>query len=323
MKRQLWSLALMAALLLSMSGCIGIGIPGVNLIITVGPADPTGTWSLHTTTSVLSPPGHVFTEVHMASTSAGWAVSKGGSVFRFDGATWNYEGEMGVRLDSVWATSSTTCWTAGYSDGFWYYDGVGWTSHPAPTRARIFALQFTAPDDGWAVSQPGTIYHYDGANWSENHTHAAGDLIGLHMLSSTRGWAVGNLGYAVTYDGTQWTEQDIDPASSTPFETIWGVSESEVWAGDHLGRIYFFDGTNWSLQATTVSGDKIRAIRMTSSMDGWAVDGGGHFYHFDGASWALHTTTAAGVNVNSVSMVSPSDGWAVGEQGNIYRYSVP
>src|SRR4030095_15978565 len=81
-----------------------------------------------------------------------------------------------------------------------------WTVRASWTTARLNAITFVGPTEGWAVGDRGTILHSNngGVLWEQVQIDAIEELLGVDFVSSQQGWIVGARGTILhTNDGGQ------------------------------------------------------------------------------------------------------------------------
>ncbi len=152
--------------------------------------------------------GTVFAIAWMNGPADPWGQRKalGGSLLRWDGATWKTDHTEPGRLNAIWGSSPTDLWIGG-DDGLFHATGTSpesldWTKVRSEPVTSIWG---SGPNDVWAVG--------GGSIWSDNF---AGKV--LHYSGPAA-------------DGDGW---EIDPISSSTqmsFAKVWGTSPSDVWIG--------------------------------------------------------------------------------------------
>lgn len=149
------------------------------------------------------------------SNTDGWmtyydVVAGRDAVKRYDGMIWSdYELIVGPcqmlhgfvyhSASDVWAvaTYQPDCGTAtpaARASVILHFDGVGWTSQPAPGGALLRGIDVLAGGEMWVVGEEGAIYRYDGVAWSKQSSPVMLDLLGIDMLDSTHGRIWGERG---------------------------------------------------------------------------------------------------------------------------------
>jgi len=99
-------------------------------------------------------------------------------------------------LVSVFGTSSTDVWAAGYGCTLAHYDGTWTVPSPscASTNIILNGVWGSAPNDYWAVGDSSTILHYNGTAWSAVGSGGAVSYRAVGGSSASDVWIVGDGG---------------------------------------------------------------------------------------------------------------------------------
>lgn len=240
-----------------------------------------------------------------------WAVGESGSIFRYNGTTWNrvaFENDITpfydvdvIANDSVWAVSSA----------LWHWDGTIWEEVASSSRASI-ALSMVSDTDGWAVGYDGDIRHWNGTDFITVTSPITTPLRDIQMLSATDGWAVGDNGVIVRYNGSAWVAY---PSPTTLILTK--VQMRSATEGYAIGNNIFlrWNGTSWTIAANPP--DFFTSLAMVSSGEGYA-DGFQGIYHWDGIEWTLDYTGTASY-LNDMMVFPDEQIFAVGTESTILQ----
>lgn len=254
-----------------------------------------------------------------------WAVSKEGSVLRWDGSTWNVHATFDGELKSVWGSSPTDVWIAG-APGLLH--GVGPTPSslvftpvdvPGDPAQVLSSIWGTGPNDVWAVGgilsdfeSDGRVLHYGGP----------------------------------AEDGTSgWT---LDPLSDLPlaFGNVWGTAEGGAWLQGsampfEMGGVYHRapGGTSWdpvTLPAppnASFAPDPcaFTAVGSSSASSIWIAGRTGDytegFWHGtsadDGSTfdWTFSPLVFGALGLNAVWGLGTNDSWGVGPSGRVTHWN--
>ncbi len=246
-------------------------------------------WSEHTNLNYV---GEVVA-ISMVSEDDGWAVTSGGAIYHYDGATdtWEYHSlNMGVLYSDIQMLSATEGWlVADQGIIFRYIEHTDkWVEHSSFTDnpSNLFGdLEMVNAGEGWLVGRSSEkMYHYDGVTdtWSYyQDVHITAEAVA--MLGADDGWIMGLNGVHFRYNSA---------ASPNP---IW----EEVDSGTDMMDYY--------------------DAEMISANDGWAVGAEGKVYHWNGSSWSLYADLPVPF-LTALYVVNDSDIWAVGAEGYIVHF---
>jgi hypothetical protein len=299
----------------------------------VAAASPTEAWAVGSTnawtsnvwhwngtvwTEVTTPNSALPSDVTMLSASDGWIAGDRGTIFRYNGTTWNF-------VNSHWNSNGFYAldylapnegWTVGVlntsppAKGLQRWTGSGWQEYDQPTNTGgpLRGVDYISPTDVWAVGSA-AVFHFDGAGWTST-TSTGNFMQAMELVSPTDGWAVGTGGDIVHFNGTSWTNY------TTPTTTnLWSldmVDANEGWAGGTLGAMLRYQNGTWTQVTPNPGTTTIEDIHMVSANEGWAVGYGGKILHYLNGTWTETQSPTTG-NLLGVYMVSATEGWAVGD----------
>ncbi len=259
----------------------------------------------------------------------GWAVSDFGSVFWWDGFSWNQAAtspstdcqldsvNFGGPLNPLTSVTSSSGWISGGAVGAgaggvcagnfvpvsFYYNGGGWVGYPVPT-----------PSNGGTTAEMLSVFQVKSASF-------VGD--------SVDAWGVGeeNAGAAGAF--WHWSGVPGGAGAWSEFTTV-GAPVNSVYmthctgspcatADDGIavgngGTIYHWNGGGWVLLASPVV-THLYGVAMSSRTSGWAVGQSCKFVHTtDGVTWTGPLSAATcSADLRSIVLLSSSEGWAVGD----------
>ena len=260
---------------------VGRTLAGIPIILRWSGAWPTGVWS-----SVGAPVGALdLRSVALSSPIQGWAVGRGGTILKWDGAGWILVA-------------------------------------PSPTTSNLFSVSIVGASDAWAVGASSTIIHWNGASWTGpmGAPTVAIDYHAIQMISASYGWIAGNLnngeGLLLRWDGTAWSPP-VRSYVTVNLNSISFVSGGTpgVSVGD-AETIIYYNGSSWFPQ-TSPTFININDVYLVSSNDGWAVGRNGTIFRWNGQSWNYYQTLpSSAVSLNGLFMRTSTDAWAVGTATN-------
>ncbi|MGA2784702.1 MAG: YCF48-related protein [Candidatus Bathyarchaeia archaeon] len=281
-------------------------------------------------------PGQNLESVFLVSTSEGWAVGSGSTIFH----------ATTLSSSPVWSPLTTPTQTA---------TGIG---------TDLIGVSFTGSGNGWAVGTSGVILNTQNSNcgntgitscWGGNTgiTQTA-NLTAVFEVSQSDTWAGGWWDFAnnqptlIHWDGQKWHRAQITPPAtltSKPFNitSIYMSGSSDGWAvggkactppgpfpcvtPPEVPFTLHWNGNAWDGQTASqptclAPGCSLTSVFMINSGEGWAVGDGGQFFHYTTGTnqWGLVQTLSPGVKLNSVFINNPGNtpaGWAVGNGGTI------
>jgi streptogramin lyase len=142
---------------------------------------------------------------------------------------------VSVRLNGVWAASSTDAWAVGDSGTLLHFDGTRWKSLPTgmPTSA-LGGVWGSSARDVWVTTGGGGLLHYDGNGWSSVPS-GLGSTFAIAGRAQNDIWLTEwDTGGIAHFDGTTWCTETL----SIGLMTVWPAPTGEVFvAGDNDGLI--------------------------------------------------------------------------------------
>jgi hypothetical protein len=250
-----------------------------------------------------------------------WALSQShvivvgdlGVIYRWKNQQWENGHNVvtgDARLNAVWFSAPENGWIAS-NDGMFLWEGIEWENHLP--GSEFVAVWGTGPSNVWACGNDG-VYHWDGFSWTNRDARACNTIFGL---DTSHVWAGAGSEIRI-FDGTTWTVAVSLPADSA-VSGIWASSESDVWATYYEdasnSRVVHFDGTAWAMPGSTlgVSG----AALWGDGTNIWACGPDGIV---DNSSDWDTISTAQG-DCNDLHGAQDGDVWAVGSGNSIMHYS--
>lgn len=216
-------------------------------------------------------------------TADGWAEFILGLPFSNDPSP---NAVVGGAPDDIWAG-------AGFGS-VWHYDGNTWDYVDEAsnfTERDIRAAWGNGNDNIYLGAEGGTLLHYNGSTWTAT-TLLPGELDIYAMWGSASNdvWAVGEAGEARHYDGNTWT--DVPTGTANNLVSIWGSAPDDVWAGlfPWTTTILHWNGVTWTAVSSPVD-DIYRGMWGDAPDNFWSVTEGGTILRFDGQSWTADHET--------------------------------
>ena len=211
------------------------------------------------------------------STTDGWAGSRGGKLFRYNGTSWSSFTspieDLNVQFNDLRMVSASDGWACGFGTTTGIvirWNGTSWSEVTFPDDVSCEELSIVASDDVWSVGHDGAIAHFGGTSWVTTTSPITEHLFAVDMVDADEGWAVGEGGAILYYDGTDWSDE-TSPTTEHLF-AIDMISADEGWAGGR--ELLYYDGTSWETATSPVPFHEfswISDIDMESATEGWAV----------------------------------------------------
>jgi hypothetical protein len=148
-----------------------------------------------------SSPLFQMTSVWTGADHQAWAVTAGGHVLHWDGASWKVVTVVGATLHSIWGTSPTDLWIAG--DGPLVLHGTvsagGLTLAPVPidTYQGLTTIWGTSPTSMWVLGNGGGVFHLEAPDAGAPLAFVSMDLPSdypgdYNQFRATALWGTGN-----------------------------------------------------------------------------------------------------------------------------------
>jgi len=159
-----------------------------------------------------------------------------------------------ANFTGVWGSASNNVFAVASDGSLWHYDGTTWQAMTGGTIQVLSGTWGSGASDVFAVGENGTILRYDGVSWTAqpNGTPQGQDLRGVWGTSRTDVFAVGGNAWPgggatiLHYDGTTWST--LPSGTTQDLLAVWGRSASDVFVVGY-GGILHYNGSSWSPQA--------------------------------------------------------------------------
>ena len=265
-------------------------------------------------------------DVHMVSSTLGWAVGDAGTVLQYDGANWHKVSISTTDdLIDVFMLTPTNGYIVGRGQSggqIFHYNGTSWPlEYSAPSE--LTRLNASSATNVWSVGLNISV-HWDGAQWTVVPLPVQRQLFAVQVLADNDVWATGqyepvsNSGLILHYTNGQWT-QVFSPSPQSLFDCFF-TAPNDGWTVGYDVDIYHYNGVQWSFAYANTF--MLSRLYMFSATDGWGIsEVTNDIAHFDGAGWTqFNNPEPPGAYPISIYMVSPSDGWIVGGAGLMLHY---
>ncbi len=231
-------------------------------------------------------------------------VAKKGSIYRFDGTSWNPEDSgSGEDLNDVEAVGNTA-FAVGKDGETLQYLGTGWISHTGFTGEDLYGVWAASASEAWVAGTNGTIFSYNGTGWTDES--AAAGTLGDDLMDV---WGDANSIYVISEKGdlhqfdrntNTWLPRDTSCTLGDKFEDLWGDGNGNLYLVAKED-VYLYDGSSCSVIATA-SEDVFGISGSTPAGNIVAVGKKGVVFEYDGSTW---TETRVGNKELQDDWVSP------------------
>lgn len=240
--------------------------------------------------------------------------------------TWKRVGGRGNQLTGIsWATEET-----GYVSGNQVIlktidGGLSWTEQEAPTKTRMWAVDFFDENLGLMVGEMGEIFRTTdgGTNWQLINVGTDKTLRSVKFLTQTRAYAVGDGGevYRSTNSGQSWAKQSV--GTTVDLKRLFFANQDTGYVATADGKVVrtFNSGNNWSIQNTGQT-NPLNDIYFSSGKIGFAVGQSGTIVKSTdaGTTWSPVTSgTERNLTAMSFNRTNPNIGVVLGENGTVLR----
>jgi len=199
-----------------------------------------------------------------------WVFGDNGLSMRFDGKTWKQvrnpltgTGKRNGRLWGAACAKADLCFAGSHSGRLIKWDGKEWDEVNSPADdARIYGIQFTAPDSGWMLGE-GFFARWDGKSWQKAGLKEVPRMYDLALVGQDWGWAVGDAGAIFAYDGLNWWPMKVK-GSLFRLRGIACPTKVECWAVGEAGVAFKWDGSRWERVKLGVV-DRLTTVQMAAS----------------------------------------------------------
>lgn len=152
-------------------------------------------WGPHTTIWYNN---YVDQDIDMLSSTHGWAAGWQGTIYRWDGISWQKAtSPVTTYLRSIDVVSPTDGWIVGEAGVILHWNGSAWSQIASPVTTDLASISVASARDAWAVggtgdiNDPGVILHWDGSDWSQAASYTTDGFNDIQMISGYDGWIVG------------------------------------------------------------------------------------------------------------------------------------
>lgn len=244
--------------------------------------------------------------------------------------------------------NANTGWAVGKGGKIWRLSGGAWEAFPLGfTAANLNAIALTGLNDGWAVGDSGAILQLTGGAWRAV-TPVGTENLNDVALSGNAGYMVGASGAIARYIPAlgQWAR--VGSPTNTTLYSVAMASETEAWIGGAGAMLHLVDGVwikansesaydvvltgagrGWAVYGSFLrlengTWTRVRtdlpngyALALADDGSGWGAASDGRPYRLIGGQWQHLAPLSA--SWNDVTLTAPGEGWALGDNGAIWR----
>ena len=203
------------------------------------------------------------------------SVGSDGGIRRWSSMGWVTEGNPAqATITDMWTDGATVAVAVGSDVGSIYrWDGQSWnTERITPAVVRFRTIHGTSPSNIW-VGGWDVVMRWDGQAWQGVDFPPQIIISALRVVSPAEVWAVGTREAMNESVVLRWTAADgwtIVRSSTSPWSLIELVDGANVWVGGGGSTIQHWDGSVW--RAATIRGTgEVTGIFITSPTETWAA----------------------------------------------------
>ena len=238
------------------------------------------------------PTGDWLHAVNGSGAARAWAAGEGGTILRWDGERWSFDGSAPATILSLAASSNGEVWAAGKNGTLLRRTKDAWSVVSIGTTAALRSvaaddsgaawvvggdgLAFRCRDDSCRRISTGTDAFFAIAGLSEDSLFFAGDLELIRRWTGS--WA--------RTEPTNCRLRRVSAEGLRPatYRAAWAATASDVWlVGDDCSPRRW-DGHRWTAYGQPLRPHASSAVWGSTSNDVWAV--GDAILHWDGTRWS-------------------------------------
>jgi hypothetical protein len=246
-----------------------------------------------------------------------------GSVLHWNGSDYATATAPPGWTSSVWGSSTTDVWAAGFVSGLQHFDGFTWKPATSPLAAKITRVWGFGPNDVWAIDTDGGVDHFDGTSWTQQKVVKPGmKPAAVYGAAPNDVWVAADFGLNTPttfyrWNGATWTAV---PAGVPYLQvtSMSGTGVNDIWAGGSQGLVHW-NGTAWEGR-TPPGAMHAPGVWAASANDVWVASGRAEIDHWDGTTWTKLDPGLRGSRLLTVQGRSAGDVWIGGTGGSIAHF---
>ena len=169
-----------------------------------------------------------FVDVWALRQDAAWALSRTGTVRRWEGAAWRTVVNVNRVFTALHGSSEDNVWVVGDSGTLYQWDGQRWVDH-CFTGPDLKAVWVVGLDDVWASALDGALWHWDGRRMLRVEGVAPVYVRAFFGRGAQDLWAVGEQGAILHWDGATWAP--VSSGTRRHLRGLWGAGGRLFAAG--------------------------------------------------------------------------------------------
>jgi hypothetical protein len=161
-----------------------------------------------------------FVDVWALRQDAAWALSRTGTVRRWDGVAWHVVANVNRALNALHGSRADDVWAVGDGGTLFQWNGQRWVDRSV-VGPDFKAVWVFAPDDVWASGLDASLWHWDGREMRRVDSGASGDVRAFFGGSAGDLWAVGEQGASLHWNGQVW--ESVSSGTRRNLRGLWGA----------------------------------------------------------------------------------------------------
>lgn len=207
--------------------------------------------------------------LEITSGSSGWAVGADGLVLSYHNGQWyNSLHLTGSDLYGV-AFDDGRGFAVGDNGSLFRYDGATWEDVSLPgVTADLRDVAFAPGGGAWAVGDVGTILHYDGNSWAKVDNVPTAERLNAVAVRENAVYAAGDNGVILCDAGGGWYV--MSTPTTSPLKGLAATAESAFACGNDGALLGEKDGV-WGPVGLDAGPVNLNDVVLLNGAEGWAV----------------------------------------------------
>ncbi len=221
-----------------------------------------------------------------------YAACQDGILLKFNGTKWEkfHKFSEKIRLKAIWIPeNSKEIFVAGDYGNIFHFDGKNWSKMETNTRARVWNMWGTSPDNIYAtIHEEGGILHYNGRSWKKLNIPGYENcyFYSVYGFSKDNFYIGGDTGYLLKYNGKEWSKVNYN-LNSKKFciFSISGTSQEDLYFCDYYGKIIHWNGKTAKVVNKQQDKKCFYEVYSINNKNVYSIGDDGVINHFDGRQW--------------------------------------
>lgn len=263
-------------------------------------------------------------DIDFSTDSKGWIVGNEGTIFTYDGNTWQaLLTDITQNLSAVYMIDADDVWIVGDSGLIVNYRGGEFIYYNGITTEYLSDIHMVDSMKGWITGDHATLLVFDGVTWKQDTIVDQGgfevnDLYELDFIGDSLGMAVGHYGSILKYEGA-WT--NLTDQNTVHFSSVCIKDANHIMVGRYQGTpldnwhdiLSFTEGVLYSNPNTIAP---VSCIDLVGDQ-GWAVSRAREILEYNGSDFTLNHWANQGLN--GCKFLNDSLAWIVGDNGTLLK----